>query len=173
MPHSICCVNQIAAVGICRQIRTERLLLQNGRMLRKYSELEGLTGVVLRCAIEVHRLMGPGLLESVYQECLAEEFQAQGVSFARGLPVTLRYKERPLHSQLFVDLLVEDRIVVEVKSVEGLNAIHQAQVITYLKLTGCPVGLLINFNEILLKHGIRRLDRPDIYRANRALRQDQ
>jgi GxxExxY protein len=132
-------------------------------MIRPYTDLEEITGRVIRCAIEVHRLLGPGLLESVYHECLLSELKAAGLAVQCEVAVPIMYKNRRLESRLEVDLIVERRVIVELKSVESLLPVHAAQIITYLKLTGCPAGLLINFNEVLLKHGIRRLDRPDLY----------
>lgn len=137
-------------------------------MIRPYSELEGLTGRVIRCAIEVHRVLGPGLLESVYEECLLAELRAQGLAVSCQVRLPIRYKDLELESELVIDLLVEQQVVVEVKAVDSLHPVHQAQVISYLKLSGCPAGLLINFNEVLLKNGVRRLDRPDLYEKNRS-----
>lgn len=132
-------------------------------MLRPYSELEGLTGRIIRCAIEVHKTLGPGLLESVYEQCMLAELRGGGFDVASEVRVPLVYKGLRLRSDLKVDLLVNRQVVVEIKAVDGLAPVHEAQLITYLKLTGCPTGLLINFNEILLKNGLRRLDRPDLY----------
>jgi len=111
--------------------------------------------------------MGPGLLESVYQECLVSEFGATSLRFATEVRVPLAYKGQRLRSSLKVDLLVEDCVIVEVKAVEALHPIFAAQLITYLKLTDCPAGLLINFNAILLNNGLRRVDHPDRYAARR------
>ena len=132
-------------------------------MIRPYTGLEGITSRVIRCAIEVHRVLGPGLLESVYHECLVAELTEDSLAVQCGLKLPITYKNRPLTSRLEVDLMVERQVIVELKSVESLLPVHEAQVITYLKLTGCPAGLLINFNEVLLKNGLRRLDRPDLY----------
>jgi GxxExxY protein len=132
-------------------------------MLRKYSEAEGLTARIIRCAIEVHKTFGPGSLESVYQESMLVELRRNGFDVASGVRVPLVFKGQRLGSDLRVDLLVDGQIVTEIKAVEGLAPVHEAQLITYLKLTRCPTGLLINFNEVLLKNGLRRFDRPDLY----------
>jgi GxxExxY protein len=107
-------------------------------------------------AIEVHRTLGPGLLESVYEECLVVELALRGLQCERQRAVPLEYKGQRLGVELRIDLLVHDRVVVELKVVEKLLPIHEAQIITYLRLTGKPLGLLINFNVPLLKDGIRR-----------------
>ena len=129
---------------------------------KEYSESsEGdkdpLTQNVIGCAIEVHRHLGPGLLESTYEQCLAYELGLAGLEFKAQAPMPIRYKNVALDCGYRVDLLVEDRLIVELKAVEQTLGIHQAQVITYMKLANAPVGLLINFNVKLLKDGIRRL----------------
>jgi GxxExxY protein len=118
---------------------------------------ERLTGDIIGAAIEVHRQLGPGLLESSYQACLARELELRGVSFEYEKPLPLEYKGVRLDCGYRIDLLVAGSVVVEIKSVESLAPIHEAQLLTYLKLTGVKVGLLINFNEVVLKSGIRRL----------------
>jgi GxxExxY protein len=137
-------------------------------MLRPYDVVEGVAHRVIGCAIEVHRIIGPGLLESVYKECMVIELRNRRMLVEREIPVPVVYKDQRLVSPLKIDLLVERSIVVEVKAVEQLHSIHEAQVITYLKLTGQPAGLLMNFNEILLKNGLRRFDHPDRYAAKRS-----
>ncbi len=112
---------------------------------------------VIGACIEVHRSLGPGLLESAYEECVAHELARRGLSFERQRPVPLEYKDMKLDCAYRLDLVVEGAIVVEIKCVDRLLPIHQAQVITYLRLTGLPVGLLINFRETALKNGVRRL----------------
>ena len=124
------------------------------------------TDSIIGSAIEVHRLMGPGLLESVYEDCLAMELSLRGLQCVRQQPVPLEYKGRRLGVDLRIDLLVDDRVVVELKAVEKLLPIHEAQVITYLRLTGKPFGLLINFNVPLLKEGIRRSLNPQLLRVS-------
>ena len=138
-------------------------------MLRPYDAIESLAHRVIGCAIEVHRIIGPGLLESVYRECMIVELRERRLSVDCDALVPIVYKDRQLLSPLKIDLLVERCIVVEVKAVERLHSIHQAQVITYLKLTGHPAGLLMNFNEVLLKDGLRRLDHPDRYLRGKKL----
>ena len=115
-----------------------------------------LTHGIIGAAIEVHRLLGPGLLESAYEECLARELSLRDLRFERQKPVPVVYKDVKLECGYRVDLLVEGRIVVELKAVEALAPIHEAIVLTYLRLSGCSLGLLINFNVPLLKEGIRR-----------------
>jgi GxxExxY protein len=113
---------------------------------------EGIVGA----AIEVHRALGPGLLESVYEECLAMELGLRGIAYARQQPVPLNYKGQRVGTDLRIDLVVNDRVVVELKAVEKLLPVHEAQILTYLRLTQKQIGLLINFNVPLLKDGIRR-----------------
>jgi GxxExxY protein len=116
-----------------------------------------LTRQIIGAAIEVHRELGPGLLESAYEECLCHELRLRGLAFERQVPLPLVYKGVKLDCGYRIDVLVERRVVVEVKSVECVLPIHEAQLLTYLKLGGWRVGLLINFNVPLLKDGIRRL----------------
>lgn len=116
-----------------------------------------LTGMILDAAIEVHKIMGPGLLESVYEECLLREFTLRDIKFKRQVGIPLRYKKVNLESRMIIDLIVEDRIIIEIKSVENLLPVHTAQVLTYLKLSEKKVGLLINFNTSKLIDGFRKL----------------
>jgi GxxExxY protein len=122
----------------------------------KESGLE-ISYTVVGAAIEVHRHLGPGLLESVYELALCRELWLKGLSVERQVPVRVEYKGAELNAKVTIDLLVEASVVVEVKSVETLAPIHRAQLLTYLKLTGFPVGLLINFNVELLRRGVRRI----------------
>ena len=112
---------------------------------------------IIGSAIEVHRQLGPGLLESVYEQCLEYELLSRNLAVERQKPIPLIYKGVTLGSELKIDLLVGGLVVVELKSVDMLLPIHDAQVITYLRLTGCKLGLLLNFNVPMLKKGIRRL----------------
>jgi GxxExxY protein len=112
---------------------------------------------IIGAAIEVHRTLGPGLLESVYEECLEHEFRLRKLSFDRQRRVPVVYKSHPVGADLRMDFLVEDRVVVELKAIEKLLPIHGAQLLTYLRLTDKPLGLLINFNVSLLREGIRRV----------------
>ena len=111
---------------------------------------------IIGAAIEVHKLLGPGLLESAYEECLAREFVLRAIGFERQKPAPVVYKEVKLECGYRMDFLVEGRIVVELKAVEALAPVHEAIVLTYLRLSGCKLGLLINFNVTALKDGIRR-----------------
>jgi len=116
-----------------------------------------LTGKIVDCAITVHKLLGPGLLESAYEECLFYELQTLGLHAFKQFPMPLVYKEKKLDVGYRIDLLIEEKVVIEVKSVDILNPIHTAQIMTYMKLSGCRIGLLINFNVQFLKEGIKRI----------------
>jgi GxxExxY protein len=119
-------------------------------------QLNKITEVVIGAAIKVHRTLGPGLLESAYESCLAYEIRKRGLAVERQKPVPLVYEEVKLECGYRMDLLVERSVVIEVKSVEALAPIHEAQVLSYLKLSGSRLALLINFNVTLLRDGIRR-----------------
>src|SRR5580765_6454036 len=121
-----------------------------------FAHVNDVTRAVIGAAIEVHRRLGPGLLESAYQECLAHELVLSGVPFEYELKLPLEYKGIKLEHGYRVDFVVARRVVVEVKSIEAIAPIHEAQLITYLRLGGWKVGLLINFNVVMLKDGIRR-----------------
>ena len=125
--------------------------------------INALTEQVIGTAIEVHRHLGPGLLESIYRQCLMMELQANQLRFESERFVPIEYKGCRVRGGLKLDLLVEDCLVVELKAVETLHTVHSAQVLTYLRLTGFPAGLLINFNVTALRIGLRRLDHPDRY----------
>jgi GxxExxY protein len=116
-----------------------------------------LTDQIIGCAIEVHRHLGPGLLESVYEECLCYELSQIGLRFERQVHLPVTYKGIKLECGHKLDLVVEDSVVVELKSVEDLTPVHQAQLLTYLKTSNKKVGLLINFNVQLLKNGLKRV----------------
>ncbi len=118
--------------------------------------MNNLTEKVIGCAIEVHRVLGPGLLESTYERCLMKELSEAGIKFVRQAALPVKYKGEELDCGYRVDLLIEDRLVVELKSVEETTEVHKAQVLTYMKLLNAKVGLLINFNKKLLKNGIKR-----------------
>jgi len=118
--------------------------------------LNDLTYEIIGAAIEVHRALGPGLLESTYRECLCRELSLRGVSFRREWAVPVKYKGIRLDCGYRIDLLVADLVVVELKAVEALAAVHDAQLLTYLRMGGWKLGLLINFNVLVLKDGIRR-----------------
>ncbi len=116
-----------------------------------------LTGTIIGAAIEVHRHLGPGLLESVYEECLAYELTALSLQVERQLELSLLYKGRKLNVGFRIDLLVNELVIVELKSVQQLEGIHEAQLLTYLKMAKKRFGLLLNFNVPVMKKGIRRL----------------
>jgi len=116
-----------------------------------------LTEAIIGAAIEVHRNLGPGLLESTYEACLGFELAERGLNVEAQKPLPVIYKDVHLDAGYRLDLLVEDRVIVEIKAVDNLAPIHQAQLLSYLKLSGCKVGLLINFNVQLLKNGIKRV----------------
>lgn len=124
-----------------------------------------LTELVIKCAMAVHDRLGPGLLESVYAECLVMELRANELSVEIERQVPIVYRDQKIRQRLRVDLIVDGRLIVEIKAVDRLHSVHQAQVITYLKLTGCEAGLLINFNATSIRQGLRRLDHPDILRS--------
>jgi GxxExxY protein len=119
--------------------------------------VNGLTGRIIGAAIEVHKLLGPGLLESAYEECLAHEPSFSNISFERQVPLPVNYKSLQLDCGYRLDFLVEKTIVLELKAVETLQPIHEAQLLTYLRLGGWPIGLLVNFNVPVLKKGIKRM----------------
>ena len=116
-----------------------------------------LSEAIIGACIEVHRCLGPGLLESVYEECLCHEVNLRGIHFRRQVNIPVVYKGLALGSSYRIDVLVEEQIVVELKSVDEVSSLHVAQLLTYLKLTDKEVGLLVNFNVALVKHGVRRL----------------
>lgn len=125
-------------------------------------DVNKITEAVIGAAIEVHRVLGPGLLESAYEESLCYELRLRQAPYERQVPLPVRYKEIQLDCGYRFDLLVASQVVVELKAVDQILPIHEAQLLTYLKLGGWPAGLLINFNVTLLKHGIRRRVMGDI-----------
>ena len=120
-------------------------------------ELNNLSKIILDSSIEVHRNLGPGLLESVYEICLEDELRSRDVIVKRQVSLPIVYKGKELSKEFCIDLFVENEIIVELKTVEHLLPIHEAQLLTYLKLANKKLGLLINFNEVLVKKGFRRL----------------
>jgi GxxExxY protein len=120
-------------------------------------ELNKITEKILKCAFKVHTELGPGLLESAYEECLNYEIKQAGLLVEKQKALPLVYHDVKLDAGYRIDLLVENSVVVEIKSVEALTDVHTAQVLTYLKLSGCKIGLLLNFNVASLKNGIKRL----------------
>ena len=134
------------------------------------AEHADLTESIIGCAMRVHEHFGPGLFESVYQRAVAIELQYAGFSIEVGRPVPLTYREVDLGCIFRPDLIVSGTVVTELKAVDTVSRVHYAQLLTYLKLTGCPVGLIINFNVVLLKEGIRRAVRPDLYKQQSSAR---
>ena len=118
-------------------------------------EFSELSNRVIGCAIEVHRHLGPGLLESTYEQCMAQELTLSGIAFRLQCPLPVTYKGIRLDCGYRVDILVENEIILELKSVEALKGIHEAQLLTYMKLADIRQGFLINFNVKLLKHGLK------------------
>jgi len=116
-----------------------------------------LASVVFRLGMKIHRELGPGLLESVYEECLCYELIKQGVQFERQKEIPLIYRGVRLQSKLKLDFLVENKLIIELKSVNKIDPVHLAQTLTYLKLSQCKLGLLINFNTSLFKNGVQRV----------------
>ena len=125
-------------------------------MLYHKTQYDAVTDRIIKCAIDVHRELGPGLMESVYDVCLAEALSNEGLNVKRQFPVPVIFKGKQLDKIFILDQLIENEIILELKSVEMILPVHEAQLVTYLKLSGKKLGLLINFNEILLKEGIRR-----------------
>ena len=119
-------------------------------------EFDELSRSVIGCALEVHRNLGPGLLELTYRQCLACELSHAGILFQMEVPLPVRYKDILLDCGYRIDLLVRGELIVEIKSVEALLPIHQAQILTYMRLANVPIGLLINFNVTRLQTGIKR-----------------
>ena len=114
------------------------------------------TEKIIGAAIEVHRVLGPGLLESVYQPCMAHEFSLRNMLYGQQIPLAVEYKGVRLDCGYRIDFIVENKVILELKAVEMILPVHEAQLLTYLKLTGCRVGLLINFNVPVLRQGIVR-----------------
>ena len=116
-----------------------------------------LSAIVFNCGLKVHRELGPGLLENIYEECLFYELSKYSLSVKRQVPVPLKYDGIDLQSNLRADIIINDKILLELKCVKELHPIHLAQTLTYLKMTNIKLGLLINFNEMLFKDGIKRI----------------
>ena len=120
------------------------------------SHESGLGERVIGLAIDVHRTLGPGLLESAYEECLCFELKRSEIGFARQVPLPVRYKEVALECGYRIDVVVANEIILEIKAIDRLLPIHEAQILTYLRLSGLKVSLLMNFNAVTLKEGLRR-----------------
>ncbi len=129
-----------------------------------------LTKRVIGLAIDVHRQLGPGLLESVYEECLCFELAQAGIAFRRQVAIPIVYNETRLEAGFRADILIPPSLILEIKSVEAISPVHEAQLLTYLRMSGCEIGLLLNFNTLRLKDGLRRYAmsrRTDPARATR------
>ena len=126
-------------------------------MMKSKRMINGITEKIIGAALEVHKALGPGLLESAYEACMAAELAIRGLSFDRQKAIPVIYKNVNLDCGYRLDFLVENAVVVEIKAVEEIARVHQAQLLSYLKLSGYKVGLLINFNVKLLKTGIKRM----------------
>jgi GxxExxY protein len=120
-------------------------------------EKDPLTHAIIGAAIEVHRVLGPGLLESVYERCLSRELELRGMVNERQVPLPVVYKGIHLEDGYRIDILVERKVVVEVKAIDAIAPVHEAQLLTYLRLSGLHVGLLLNFHVALMKDGIKRM----------------
>ncbi len=120
-------------------------------------EFDDLSNKVIGCALEVHRHLGPGLLESAYAQCLAHELSTAGIPFELERPIPVSYKGKRLDCGFRADIVVDDSLIVELKSVHELLPIHEAQLLTYMKLAGVRIGLLMNFNVRVLKDGLKRM----------------
>lgn len=116
-----------------------------------------LSKIVFECGLKVHRALGPGLLESAYEECLFYELNKTGLYIEKQKGLPLIYNEVKLDIGYRIDIILENKLIIEVKAVDALNDIHLAQILTYLKLSGCKLGLLINFNSVLFKDGVKRI----------------
>ena len=134
----------------------KRMTTEHTELTKARKGLNELTEMVIGCAIEVHRLLGPGLLESTYEICLCRELSLRNIPFERQKPIPVIYKGVKLDCGYRGDLIVDGRLLVEIKSIEQVSAIHDAQLLGYLKLSGIKVGLLINFNVRILAQSIRR-----------------
>lgn len=119
-------------------------------------EINKITEKIIGCAIEVHRNLGPGLLESAYEECLVFELMKEGLKVDRQKPVPVIYKDIKLECGYRIDVLVENQVVIELKVVDAINPVHEAQILTYMKFANKNIGLLINFNVTVLKNGLKR-----------------
>jgi len=116
-----------------------------------------LSKIIYYSALKIHKELGPGLLESAYEECLFYELKKNGLKVEKQKPLPLIYEEVKMEVGYRIDLLINNKVIIEIKAVEALNDIHMAQILTYLKLTGCKLGMLINFNIPLIKNGIKRV----------------
>jgi GxxExxY protein len=125
-----------------------------------FAKADALSKEVIGAEIEVHRVLGPGLMESVYEKCLQRELDLRGIKAAKQMAVTVEYKGLVFEDNLRCDLLIEDCLLIELKAVETLHPVSKAQLLSYMRLLDVPIGLLINFHEALLKQGVHRLYLP-------------
>jgi GxxExxY protein len=132
------------------------LTAEDAEAAETMKNLNGLTDAIIGAAMEVHRTLGPGLLESTYEMCLCRELSIRGIPFQRQVPIAVEYKGVKLDCGYRADIVVDETILVEIKAIDSLLSIHDAQLLSYLKLGGWKIGLLINFNVELLKRGLRR-----------------
>ncbi len=131
-----------------------------GRKIRdpvRMDYINSITKQIIDAGMEVHKTIGPGLLESIYEDCMAIELCSRGINIERQVPVPVVYKGQNARQPFRLDLMVEGEVIVELKAIERVMPIHQAQLLTYLRLTGCTVGLILNFNSVLFKDGIKRM----------------
>ena len=119
-------------------------------------KINDITGEIVDSSLKVHKLMGPGLYEKVYEDCLCHELEKRGLHLERQHPVTVQYEELVIHNAFKIDMFVENSVIVELKSVDKIIPIHEAQILTYMRLSKTSLGLLINFNVPLIKDGIKR-----------------
>ena len=136
----------VLRVNLCEPCGKEPIMTENE-----------LSRIVFDCALKVHQTLGPGLLESAYEECLFYELKKTGLEVQKQKPLPLIYEEVKLDVGYRLDIIIGNKLILEIKSVDALNDIHFAQLLTYLKLTNCKLGLLINFNVLLIKNGIKRV----------------
>jgi GxxExxY protein len=136
--------------------KTQSYTEKNKKLKKKTMELNEITQKIIGCAIEVHKHLGPGLLESAYEECLSYELGKMGLNIKRQVATPVVYKETKLDCGYRIDILVENVVVIELKVVDAINPVHEAHILTYMKFSNRPIGLLINFNVTLLINGIKR-----------------
>lgn len=138
-------------------MKTTRFTKIYAKYTRKAMNENEISKIIFDMGLKVHKILGPGLLESAYEECMYYELTRTGLYIEKQKPMPLIYDEVKLDVGYRIDIMVERKVVIEVKSVDALNDIHLAQVLTYLKLSKCKLGLLINFNTLLFKNGIKRV----------------
>jgi GxxExxY protein len=155
-----------------RDIGSKTLAISSGAFPASPSDMPHayweLTEAIIACAIEVHKTLGPGLLESIYRDALVLELRLAGFEVVVEQNIPVYYRGHRIRGDLRIDIMVNGLVIVEIKAVDRLHPVHQAQVITYLKLTGAPVGLLFNFNATSIRAGMKRLEHPDEYAKGRS-----